>query len=295
MRAKCLTEKGTIGICSPSHVAIFSEYQQIITAIRKKGFGVKEADNLYKDTYGYLATPQERADDFNQLVLDPEVGLILFGGGEGSNELLPYLDYEQIRQNPKRICSYSDGTTLLDAIWALTGLETYYGQSPHLFIDFTPYDEMQFKSHIVTGDAEKHVSNSEWRVLTPGRAQGILVGGYTRNFAMLLGSRYFPIDLQNRYLLFLEDHEKFGEVDYVSAMLSHMEQHEFFQTVSGVIFGHYSEKINPQLLGRLKRLGERYRIPVVYCDDFGHGTNHAVLPIGRTAELDTEKKTLFYK
>ena len=86
----------------------------------------------------------------------------------------------------------------------------------------------------------------------------------------------------------------FGGVDYVSAMLSHIEQHDFMQTVTGVVFGHYSKNSHPELLNRLKRLGERYQIPVVYCDDFGHGANHAILPIGRNAELDTEKGMLHF-
>lgn len=294
MRANCLTEKGLIGICSPSHVADYEEYQHTIAAIRKRGYDVREADNLYKSTYGYLAAPKERADDFNQLIIDPEVELILFGGGEGANELLPYIDFELIRQNPKRICSYSDGTTILNAVWALTGLETYYGQTPGLFDNFTEYDEMQFKQHMVTGEVKRHTPNSQWKVQTAGKAKGILIGGYARNFAMLLNTRYFPVDLKEKYLLFIEDHEVFGGVDYVSAMLSHIEQHDFMKSVTGVIFGHYSEKTYPDLLNRLKRLGENYQIPVVYCDDFGHGANHAILPIGRTAELDTEKETLFF-
>lgn len=295
MRAKCLSEKGTIGICSPSHVALREEYQSFIAGIRQRGFDVREADNLYKDTYGYLATPGERAQDFNQLIADPQVELVLFGGGEGSNELLPYIDFEQIRRNPKRICSYSDGTTILNAVWALTGLETYYGQTPKLFADFTAYDETQFQSHLVRGDVKKHVPGSRWQVQTPGKARGILTGGYCRNFAMLLGNPYFPVDLKQRYLLFLEDHEGFGGVDYVSAMLSHMEQYDFMQSVSGLVFGHYSEKVPADLLARLRRLGQKYRIPVVYCDDFGHGRNHAIWPIGREAELDTQEGTVYFR
>lgn len=294
MRAKCLTKKGTIGICSPSHLVDHGEFQYILSEIRKRGFGVREADNLYKDTYGYLAAPEERADDFNQMVADPDVNLIFFGGGEGGNELLPYIDYDLIRKNPKQICSYSDGTTLLNAVWALTGLETYYGQTPYLFKNITQYDEMQFMSHIVNGEAGEHISNSMWQVQTAGKAKGILVGGYARNFALLLGGRYFPVDLKKKYILFIEDADNFG-VGYVSAMLSHIEQHEFMQSVTGVIFGHSFEKDHGRLLERLKRLGEQYQIPVVYCDDFGHGTSHAILPIGRMAELDTKNNTLLYR
>ena len=293
MKAPALRPGGTIGICSPSHIAEYWDYQNIINAIRSKGFQVREADNLYKDTYGYLATPQERAADFNQLIADPEVELILFGGGEGANELLPYIDFENIKRHPKRIVSYSDGTFLLNLIWAQTGLETYYGQAPHNFLDMTWYDEKHFFEHMVYECMREHVANSEWKVQTHGRAEGILIGGYARNFAMILGSKYMPVDYAQKYILFVEDHESFGGVDYVSAMLTHIEQDPFMDCVTGVIFGNYSGNENWQLLWRLQRLGEERQIPVVYCDDFGHGWNHAIMPIGRKASLDTEREVPF--
>jgi len=64
--------------------------------------------------------------------------------------------------------------------------------------------------------------------------------------------------------------------------------------VSGMLFGHYSKPVNGHLLERLRRLGEKWNIPVAYCDDFGHGENHAILPIGAEAALDTEQHTLRY-
>lgn len=227
------------------------------------------------------------------MIADPEVELILFGGGEGANELLPYIDFENIKRHPKRIVSYSDGTFLLNPIWARTGLETYYGQAPHNFLDMTGYDEKHFFEHMVYDCMREHVANSEWKVQTHGRAEGILIGGYARNFAMILGSKYMPVDYAQKYILFVEDHESFGGVDYVSAMLTHIEQDPFMDCVTGVIFGNYSGNENWQLLWRLQRLGEERQIPVVYCDDFGHGWNHAIMPIGRKASLDTEREVPF--
>ena len=87
----------------------------------------------------------------------------------------------------------------------------------------------------------------------------------------------------------------FGGEAYVSAMLSHIEQQPFMQSVTGLLFGHYSERVRPNLLARLRRLGERWGIPVAACDDFGHGKNHAVLPVGRAVELDTDGKTIHYR
>ena len=294
MRAPCLKQGGTIGICSPSHIAGYDDYQNQIRAIQKCGFQVREGKNLYKSTHGYAATPEERAADFNQLIADPEVELILFGGGEGANELLPYIDFENIKRNPKRILSYSDGTFLLNPIWAKTGLVTYYGQAPHLFLDMSDYDAKHFWEHMIFDCMEEHVANSEWKVQTTGIGEGILIGGYARNFALNISSRYLPLPENEKYVLFIEDHESFGGVDYVSAMLTHIEQDKLMDKVTGLLFGNYSGEYHPELLERLKRLGETHGIPVIYCDDFGHGWNHGILEIGRRVRLDANHKKLLY-
>lgn len=305
MRAKPLPPNGAIGICSPSHIPLYEaapgqeipwsrEYKNIIGGMEKEGFRVVQARNLYKKTWGYLASDRERAADLNQLAADGTVDYILFGGGEGSPELLPYLHLGLFRENPKRVCSYSDGTTILNAIWANTGLETYYGQDPTLFTGWTGYNRRHFEGHILSDSMAVHEKNSPWLTLNPGVGEGVLCGGYTMNFALLLGTEYFPVDLHEPHLLFLEDHEMFGDEAHVSSMLACIEQSPFMKTVAGLAFGNYADKPRPQLYARLKLLGERHGIPVVYCDDFGHGENHAILPIGRPARLDADGQSLQY-
>lgn len=289
-----LKKGDAIGLCSPSAVMDRERGLLLQQEISKMGFAVKQADHLYADTYGYNASPEERASDMMQLVLDEKVRLILFGGGEGANELLPLLDYETMKRIPKQFCSYSDGTTLLNAIWALTGIETYYGMTPRALMEGNPYDRMQFMRHLTADDAYEHIPAAPWHNLCPGTAEGILVGGYSRCFAMLLNGKYFPADMQQDYILFLEDHEMFGGVDRVSAMISHIEQQPFVERVRGLLFGHYSEPVHKDLLARLKRFGEKHQVPVAYCDDFGHGKYHGILPIGRRARLDTVQGKLVY-
>ena len=293
MIAPCLKPGGTIGVCSPSHIARREEYRELLDALRGLGFRVKEADNLYSDAYGYGAPPEARAADFNQLIRDPEVELVMFGGGEGGNELLPLIDFDEIRRQPKRLLSYSDSTTILGAVWALTGLEVYYGQSPGHFRGISDYNLRNFRAFLM-GDAPEHIASGPWRVQTGGVGEGVLAGGYARNFAMMIGSRYYPVDLNRKYVLFIEDHEKFGGVDYVSAMLSHIEQTDFVRSVTGLLFGHYSTADHPELQARIRRFGERWGIPAVCCDDFGHGENHAVLRVGHRVRLDADHGTLRY-
>ncbi len=291
MIADKLKPGDTIGIVSPSHVADAERYAKGIAVLESLGFRVKCGENLYQDTYGYLATEQERADDLNAMVRDDEVKMVLFGGGEGGNEVLPLLDYDAIRQHPKLFLSYSDGTTILNAIHARTGLVTYYGQAPGIFFDLRYYDWRQFMAAFVEG-TRGFVPAESWRTLHPGRGEGLLTGGYTRNFAMLQGGPYFAFDAGQRYVLFLEDHEKFSDVAAVSAYLSHLEQSELIQGVAGLLFGHYAQIVPPELLNRLARFGAKYGVPVVYCDDFGHGVHHGVLPIGVPAVLDADAQTL---
>lgn len=293
MLASRLTPGGTIGICSPSCIPNREEYTYVcLDKIRALGYVVREADNLYSDTYGYLATPEERAADFNLLVADPYVQLILFNGGEGAGELLPLIDFDALKKNPKLICSYSDGTSILNPVWANTGLVVYYGFSPAFFANLSIYNHYNFIAHLVRGGVTEMPHNSPWLTKHGGCGRGTLVGGYLRNFAMLLGSKYFPIHRDRDYILFLEDHEMFGDTAYVSAMLSYIEQSGFFDSVRGLLFGHYSKTPHPELYARIGRIGEKYGIPAVYCDDFGHGDNHAILPIGTEAELDADAQTL---
>ena len=60
MIPKRLTYGDTIGVVSPSHVAERERYRPMLEGLRKLGFHVKEGKNLYRDTYGYLASEQER-------------------------------------------------------------------------------------------------------------------------------------------------------------------------------------------------------------------------------------------
>ncbi len=289
-----LNKGDTIGIVCPSHIASEERHMQSRKVIENLGFNVKIGANVYKNTYGYLASEKERADDFNSMVEDKDVKMILFGGGEGGNEIIPLLDYENIKRNPKLYCSFSDGTSILNAVHAMTGLIVYYGQGPGMFNDLRHYDYMQFSSNFTENSSNNFIKNSEWKTLNEGICEGNLIGGYTRNFALMLGNKYFSYKKDENYILFLEDHETFSITAEVSSYISHIEQSDFICNVCGLIFGNYSENVPEDLLKRLERFGKKHNVPVVYTDDFGHGVNHAILPIGKSAKFNADNQTLTF-
>jgi len=295
MKAKRLSPDGTIGIICTSHVADIKKYSRIVETLNRLGYKVKLGEDIYKDTYGFVASTEERADDINTLIEDDDVQMILFGGGESAAEILPLIDYNKIKKHPKLFSSYSDGTSILNAINVQTGLITYYGAGTGVFLDLRYYDYMQFCLNFVEGySIDQFKKDSDWKTIRGGQCAGILIGGYLPCFGLMLSNRYFRYDQNKKYILFLEDHEKFSSVGAVSTCLAFIEQSAFMQSVSGVIFGHYSDSVPDELLHCFERFGSRNNIPVVYTDDFGHGTRHAVLPIGMNAELDADRQSLLF-
>jgi len=121
-----------------------------------------------------------------------------------------------------------------------------------------------------------------------GKSRGILIGGYLVNFAAMMNGNYFHINKDKKYILFLEDYERYSSPAVVSKWFCHIEQSGFFRNIIGLIFGHYSENRQPLIIDILRRIGENNNIPVVCCDDFGHGKNNSIFPIGIYAELDAE-------
>lgn len=285
----------TIGIIAPSWVANRDDYEKYARGLETLGFRVKFANNIYRDTWQYTASAAERVDDLNGMIADESVRMIFFGGGYGSVDLLPYIDYHRIKETPKLFLSYSDGTSILNAIYANTGITTYYGQTPGLFANISDYDKKQFISHLMDGGVTAHVPNSNWHTITSGCCEGCLIGGYLVNFVLTLGNRYFPYPTDRKYILLIEESEKFQTVYDVSTFLTCIGQSQLMEQVTGLLFCHYSETISPLLFEILERFGKKHNIPVAYCDDFGHGTNHAIFPIGKKAILDTSKKTLIFQ
>lgn len=293
MIAEKLMNGDVVGIISPSHIADGDYYKEVVKGIERLDLRVKLGGNIFKSTHGYLASEQERADDLNHMVADDEVKLILFGGGWGANEILPLIDYDNIARHPKLFSSYSDGTSILNAIYAKTGLITYYGLGAGEFYDLTDYDCAQFKRHFMKGsEADSLCGRGEWRTVHSGSCGGILIGGYTAVIACQLYTEYFRYDASRKYILFLEDHENFSPVAAVSGYLSHIEQSPFIRNVSGLIFGHYADNVPRDLLDRLWRFGDKHGVPIVYTDDFGHYGRHAILPIGVEANLDAGEQAL---
>ncbi len=133
IRPRALVAGDTIGICTPSfpaHVHFRDKYLHGISVLRGLGFNVIEGTLTAQHIAdGYRSgSPLARAQELMDLFTNPLVsGIVTTIGGSCSSSLIPHLDFELIRRNPKVFCGYSDVTSLHLALLAHAGLCTFYG------------------------------------------------------------------------------------------------------------------------------------------------------------------------
>jgi muramoyltetrapeptide carboxypeptidase len=312
----------TIGIVSPSSTIepFPRRLRRGIQALESLGFKVRLGDNCTK-TFGKAGgTPQERADDINTFFKDASVRAILCStGGFNANSVLPLLDYELIKANPKIFCGYSDITALNLAISAKTGLVTFNG--PTLLPSFGekdgpfPFTAEQFKKvlcdidHIgVLPAAEFSSDENLWwdkeddrpsatRAMAPprslygGQAEGVLLGGNLETIMLLGGTEYMP-DLTGS-ILFLE--EMGGDTAIVERNLTYLEQLGIFSKISGFVYGRpyrFDDDDSRPLSAILASFAEHYRLPAIMNLDCGHTNPMLTMPLGVHAALDADNATI---
>lgn len=287
--------------------------QLAVERLESLGLKVTFADHVNDFDPDYMCTnAKDRAEDMNKAFADSNVKAILtVVGGFNSNQILKYLDFELIKNNPKILCGFSDITILLDAIYAKTGLVTYYG--PH-FSSFGmkkgfDYTFDYFKKILLEDGGETIVESSkEWSdepwfldqenrefienpgmfIINEGEAEGTIVGGNLCTLNLLQGTEYMPSIRDS--ILFLEDDEMSGKlflVEFDRNLVSLIQQPDF-KTVKGIVIGRCqkgSEMTREKWIKLIKSKPELENIPVVVDCDFGHTTPIITFPIGGEAKL----------
>ena len=123
----------TIAVIAPSNAVNEDDIKFLKLTekmFEKRGINVLYGKNIYSNSLGYGASPREKADDLNDAFLNKDVQAIFCAkGGENSNTIFEYIDYELIKQNPKIFCGFSDSTFLLNMIYEKAGLVTFHGST----------------------------------------------------------------------------------------------------------------------------------------------------------------------
>ncbi|HHJ53181.1 MAG TPA: LD-carboxypeptidase [Caldithrix abyssi] len=295
----------TVGLITPAS-PLFEAHRTLIEAHEKLanlGFKTKVGKNIFKK-YGYLAgTVQERVEDLHDMFADPEVKAIMtVRGGYGSAQLLPYINYDLIRKNPKILVGYSDITALLVGIHEKTGLVTFHGPvAVSTFTDFTRkyflkvLTQAQPVGEIEDAPYEENLqtSNRVWTYRS-GKAEGRLMGGNLTLLQMTLGTPY-EFDSDDRILFFEEVSEEPYDLD---RMLTHFKLAGKFDRCRGVVFdklssvkpADYKPGFNSSLSVEevIDNIFKDYDFPVCVGLSLGHIANKPTMPLGIKVRLDAD-------
>ena len=188
----------------------------------------------------YAGTLEQRLGDLHAAFADPEIdGIVCTRGGWGSAELLPYLDAELIRANPKVFVGYSDHSSLHSWFQNEANLVTFY--APMVAADFGRDDGVDLASwkHALEGDSDWSLgTNDGLKVLRYGIAEGKLLGGCISILTQALGTAYAPVFGEGT-ILFLED---IGTKPYQwDRMLLHLRYSGRLEGVKGIVFGDMAQ------------------------------------------------------
>lgn len=246
-------------------------------------------------TEGYLAGPDEhRLGELKAAISDPGArAVIMARGGYGLLRLLPFLDPALLRDNPKPLVGFSDGTALL-AYAARAGVAAIHGPVVTQLAR-VPEDDRNALFGLLERPG-RGLLLSDLDSVVPGRVQGPLLGGNLEVFSRLLGTPFLPDP--TGAILFLED---IGERPYrVDRLLTHLDLAGVFDAVAAVIVGEFidckepesSKMSSPPVSAVLEERLGRLAIPVAFGGKFGHAAQNAPLAYGTLCELDTRYGSL---
>lgn len=242
------------------------------------------------DTYHYMAsTPADRTADLHRFYADTEIKAIFCtAGGSGSQYMLPLIDYELVRRNPKPLFGFSDNTALQLGLYAQTKAITCTGFTLKYDFKNGQIDRLvdQTLRTVISGGK---LNLQGGQTVIGGQTEGILLGGCLSLLRNLCGTPFYP-DLTNAILL-LED---VGEKTYkIDLMLQQLTQCPGFDQVKGIVFGEFADsEIADTADGSVDDIiiefCHRRKIPVIKDFPYGHIPSRAVMPIGVPVRLQAD-------
>ena len=313
----------TLGIFSPSWTVIYEAPKAAARAeeyIKSQGFKIKRGCLWGKADAYRTGTPRERADEFNALLRDPEVDILMASvGGRVTNGILPYIDYEYYAVNPKPVVGMSDVTALLMALYAKTNIPVYYGSNfITSYARLSPYHDIAFRSlcDVLSYDGgyeytfpeyysddviewwseelweEKQIPN-EIITLNGGKTTGRLIGGNLYTICNMWGTPFMP-QIREGDILFIEDTEVWA--GNLESQLAKLKICGVFDLIGGLIIGKCRQfqdgGTGKKFFEFIYDYLETADIPILAECDFGHCAPMLTIPIGVRAELDADAQKI---
>jgi len=284
----------SLAIVAPSGI-LNSREEELAKAdslIKSWGLKVIWGKNVRNKNGHFAGTDNERADDFQEFLNNPNIKAIWCArGGYGTVRILDKLDYTEFKKHPKWIIGYSDITALHNQIHNL-GYESIHAMMCTSLTENSVELDASINSlrDVIFGNSLSYeLEGSNYN--KPGHSSGMLVGGNLTMLHTMLGSET-SIDTDGK-ILFIEE---IGEYKYhIDRMLQSLKRAGYFENCKGVIVGDMSKlRTNTTLWGTsveqliLDALSE-YDFPIAFNMPAGHEPDNRAMILGREIELTVKK------
>lgn len=319
---KFIKEQGTIGVTAPSRgITNELDLKRLESAIKKlneKGFNVIETENVRTDNLGRSSSKEERAKQLESLFLDKKVDAIISAsGGDFLMEMIPYLNYEVIKNNPKWFQGYSDPTWLTYTITTNLDIATIYSNNFKSFGMNPWHKSLETNIKILKGDLinqksfekyELYKKNQEtgledynltekvkWKIITGEKEvaiKGRMIGGCLDVINEIYGTNY------DKTQEFLEKYQNDGIIWYLenysltsedlTRVLWKLNDKGYFKYTKGIIFGrslNYQSFYNLSFEETIKSSLKDLKVPIITEADFGHLSPRMTIINGAIAEI----------
>ena len=298
-----------IGICAPSAGVggKADEFDLSIETLHDEGYKIWETESVRSEDYP-SAPAYIRGNEFNLLFADSDVSMVMSAsGGDYNVEMLPYIDTDIVRENPKWFAGYSDPTSIGMLLTTVLDIASIYGVNAGAW-DWRPLHEFQKNAlSVIRGELPKQSSYEswashgyneetggyemdapvEWTLLEPVDGElvpsqqldvsGRLIGGCIDVFDWIIGTPYE--DLQGfceRYkedgFIWFFDNFELNPMNLMYAMIK-MRHMGLFDDAKAVIFGRTcfpGEATDEDYLTQLERVFGELDVPVIWGADIGH-------------------------
>jgi len=283
MPIKRLPKNGVIAVTSPSSPVIPDRLERGVRYLESMGYRVKIGRSNYASEGYFAGSVLDRAHELNSFFADPEVDAIFCGrGGFGSMYLLPYLDYNVIRQSNKLFVGFSDITALQWGIWKKTGMPSVSAGMVATDMANEPINpdfEQSFWEVIASGKCNITFSESynQPRMLTAPALPGTLAVA-----AKLIGTPWFP-NIKDTVLILEDVDEPIHKID---GYLGQFRMAGYLEEAAGVVLGTFNrvEKepypIVPELEEVVSRLFDGIQRPLALNTRYGHIKDKISVPLG---------------
>ena len=289
VRPKALKAGDKIGIAAPAGPFEIETFERGLAVIGNMGFVPVADDDIYKRDRHMAGPDQQRARHLMRLFGNDDIKAIICArGGFGCLRVLPYLDYDVVRANPKMLIGVSDVTALLATLHTFCGLAGLHG--PVVTSIGAADDASRKRFHqLLTATGPAGLASADPVVIKPGQARGVLIGGNLATLCHLVGTPFAP-DFKGKIVL-LED---VNEAPYrLDRMLTQMRMAGCFKAAAGIVLGTFTGcGASEDVRAVIEDVFTGFKGPILGGFAVGHGKTNMAVPVGVEAELDTDEKTL---